>query len=591
MQKLIAFAGLVTAILALPAAPAAADPWTGIDLVTLPDLPDPSGRPGWYVASDLPAIAEVAEHPEYGKLFALIPQGKRDERKRYRPSYVRRLEDSCTLVETVILAGDYGELLARAARRPPPQPAGARHIWFAGPTPQVMQLAWLMHEMDGFDGMEEACPTIHRLFRTVDEEDNLVSTFLTGPGMPIHPIEKDVFLKQVPPAPSPEPVVHSGEVRPLADRLDVSGDVVAQFVKYAAALGIAEDEITASIFSGAFVPDLDDLRLVLLALGDVDCDAAFIRLIEDPYATLGQVENFDCAIGETARPGAHHEAWNARFGTPADEDVFVLTTRLYYVMTRQRPDPRWVNQPWPEGAASNEAQDLMAEVALWSAPYHFLWSDQGNPRRDLLSRYEGMRTAYLSDLPAQVSREQLASIGLVADTSAIDAAGSDWPGSILTLFLHGDWNRIDWIGRARFISANGGSVTNWKQLAIQNGGASGQSAFEDVAAQWALARYAVLGDCGDPVTTMIHTSTPVTDWYRGRNFEGREYGLTSQTEFTALAGFGNILVSAPATMRADIGRFEQIAEAMGCDSDIRRAMEGNMQAYFESREPLFRSGL
>ncbi|SET90678.1 hypothetical protein [Paracoccus homiensis] len=364
MQKLIALVGFVTAALALPAAPATADPWTEIDLVTLPDLPDPSGRPGWYTAPDLPAIAEVPAHPEYGRLFALIPQGKRDERKRYRPSYVKRLGDSCILVETVILAGDYGELLASVAQNPPPQPLGTRHIWYAGPEPRVMQLAWLMRLMDGFDGMEAACPEIHRLFRTVDEEYNLVAAFLTGPGMPIHPIEKSVFLERVPPAPSPEPVVHAGAARQIADRLDVSGDVVAQFVKYAAALGIAEDEITRSIFSGAFVPDLDDLRLVLLTLGDVDCDAAFARLIEDPYATLGQVENFDCGIGETARPGAHHEAWNARFGTPADEDIFVLTSRLYYLMTRNRPDPRWVNQSWPEGAASDEAQELMAEVAL-----------------------------------------------------------------------------------------------------------------------------------------------------------------------------------------------------------------------------------
>lgn len=40
------------------AAPAVADAWNEIDLATLPDKPDPSGRPGWYYPPDLPTMAQ-----------------------------------------------------------------------------------------------------------------------------------------------------------------------------------------------------------------------------------------------------------------------------------------------------------------------------------------------------------------------------------------------------------------------------------------------------------------------------------------------------------------------------------------------------
>lgn len=82
-------------------------------------------------------------------------------------------------------------------------------------------------------------------------------------------IEKAVVLQMIPPivgvaAPDPAPKQNPGVVE---DRLDLTGDVLSQFVEYAAALGIAEQDITGSIFSGDFVPDPNDLRLVLLRLG------------------------------------------------------------------------------------------------------------------------------------------------------------------------------------------------------------------------------------------------------------------------------------------------------------------------------------
>ena len=44
-------------------------------------------------------------------------------------------------------------------------------------------------------------------------------------------------------------------------------------------------------------------------------------------------------------------------------------------------------------------------------------------------------------------------------------------------------------------------------------------------------------------------------------------------------------------MRADMDRFEELAQVLGCDNPVRQAMEANMVAYFEGRSPTFRSGL
>lgn len=373
----------------------------------------------------------------------------------------------------------------------------------------------------------------------------------------------------------------------IGDRLDFEADVVGQFVAYAQALDIDEKDITRAIFEGRFVPDPDDLQLVLLRLSDTTCSDDFGRLAADDLATPGEFLSYNCATSQTIRLGVHHQRWIDRFGAAPSQVQFALASRLYYVLTRNRPDPVWTTQPYEVGGQNKEAQETMEKVAVYAAPYYFLWSSAVSNAGDFSGNYRKMRSEFLRDLPTKLSSAEAQAIGLVSDTEAIDALGQDWPGSTLQVFLHGDKERLLWTWRAQLVMQNNLDPFNWRQAVMRHGYSNGPSFFDTIAI-WGIARHAELGACGDRTTTLIHTVTPVTDYFRGGIFEQRIEGLSTRSEFTALSDFADAIVGAPSLLRGDASAFEGIAQRLGCDNRILKGLEANMIAHLNGQALPFR---
>lgn len=372
--------------------------------------------------------------------------------------------------------------------------------------------------------------------------------------------------------------ISADAVRAETDRLDPSAEPVAQFVAYAERMGIPEDGITAAIFAGEFVPDLDDLMLVYLALSETDCAADFRTMISSPWVTIGQVQGYDCLKRVVSRAGEGHLEWNRRFGVPDEDQVYALARRVNYVLTRER-DPLWMKMPWDRGRSTEGGLAAIALVRDFSAPYYFLWTDATEPRTNFAGQYQRLRSDYLKTLEQRVSQADLENLGLVGGNASIDALDDAGDGGILQAFHAGDQMRLQWTWYASVASRSVVASTDWAKR-VQSAPDARAPAFLSNAAAWAIVRFSVLGDCGDPVRTMVETTTRYTDWYRGGIFQERiENGITRR-DFPMLSDFVKVVIAANTTTRIDFPAYERLAKRLGCDSPVRKRLEANMVRYF-----------
>lgn len=366
-------------------------------------------------------------------------------------------------------------------------------------------------------------------------------------------------------------------------RFSSDNSALDQLSLFAAALGIQDSDISASIASGNFNPHFDDLYTAYTELDGPDCEALFDQREAELRAGDGISEetvlslmkyaraypNINCRIFMLNIDKQRVDAWSTRFGSRPNilQTTRVDPTVVAYYAANEKTEEEYAQKRCDfTNAMANSISNLAVAI------------DCGDLRpsstNNLIQRQ--LNLAQRDDVFGPVESVYALRLRLLAD------------GSFEAL----DQLIVDDVNRASSeLGPFAGLVTLVAPDVMENIKTAGVNArYAGLMSMYIMLRMDILGDCGEPTASMSETTTVVVSYYNGLgHYRGSEAPQSYIDNFRVPTEFQSVLKTSGSN---DVSRQAQrelgpVVEALSCDNQIRRNLEQNMVAYFNNQPPAF----
>jgi len=431
----------------------------------------------------------------------------------------------------------------------------------------------------GASDWSEKINTIHRYFK----KKNSVELWLNRDGEDIH-----VVLTPAPEAAESLDVDLDGRNLSAVSgslshqRFPQTSSALSQLTELAAALGIAEDEVSEAIADGRLNPDLQDLITAFLQLDGISCQSLRRPPEMEDRGTEGPGQSRATNYNGRMQMGCTQlallfdqkriDAWNTRFGPrPAK-------------LATARVNPTVVSYFFGNEKTQNEYAQLRCDFTSAAAA----------SRPDL-----SIFVACSGQTSSVVQNEGLRQLSEARRDDLLGPSDSEVSFRI-RLFADGAFEALDAMAKRDATESHRPDMAWVRPLLSYNanreGLLGGQGAerpdYTGLIASYGMARLFTLGPCGDSLTQLTQRSEHWREYRNGfGQYTGRSASDTSYRDFDVLEKFSPMVMAAKRSEGYGSSVYEGMGEVlrgMSCETDLRGQLEANMIAYFEGRPPVYR---